>query len=374
MDQKKLMALPHPIRFEAVLKGTVEQMIFEPLKIMDAMKPYLADKHSPTEWIINKISSVQKKAMDYFNLSGGNLGSFILMLARSRLRAHGDPIFQITPTLQSLLDETDIGNETPTRFFYPPFNFIYLVFSQPNSFLVFNKESGHHVCEGSYIATYDLPAHHDIFSIPERNQYLKLDPSKPVRLVELVVTGSPMGKNNALDDASTDFILFIQDEDESLQTLLDRHIDFFKSPQAYCRPGVQAFNPNETDNFKAIIFGLAKALLYLNLPDSIQEKQAERTDLEKRITQLGNKKAAKLKRKLENAYDKIRVGPVAFQIDSHITNTQTGSVKTHWRRGHFKRIRFGEGRSEVKISWIQPSLVNASGLTGNVTPKKYILR
>jgi len=373
-NDKALMLLPHPIRFEAAINSTVESEIFEPLGIMEAMKPYLADKHSPTEWIINKISVVQKKAMAYFEMAGGSLGSFILMMALSRLRAHGKAIFKITPALQTLLDETDIGADLPASFFRPPYDFIYLEFAQPNLFYVFNKISGNHLCEGAYVASYDIPAYHEIFSIPERNRYLNLDPSKPIRLVELVITGSPVGKQSALDDASKDLILFIQDEDECLQNLLDRHIDFFKSPHGYCRPGVEAFNPNEADSFKAIIFGLAKALLYLNLPESIQEKQADRTDLEKRIALLSNKKSSKLKRQLKKTYDKIIVGSTTFQGAGQVYDEKTGTVKPHWRRGHFRRIRFGEGRTEVKINWIQPILVNVSGLTDKVEPKSYTVR
>jgi len=186
--------------------------------------------------------------------------------------------------------------------------------------------------------------------------------------------GSPIGKDNALDDASQDLILFIQNEDECLQELLDRHITFFKSPQAYCHRGMAAFNANEADSFKAIIYALAKALLYLNLPESRQEKNNERTELKNRIALLGNKKASKLSRKLEKTYDKIIVGSSSFQDTDEKSVTKGGNIKTHWRRGHFRRIRIGEGRTEVKIGWIQPSLVNASVLTENVTPKNYSVR
>jgi hypothetical protein len=35
------------------------------------------------------------------------------------------------------------------------------------------------------------------------------------------------------------------------------------------------------------------------------------------------------------------------------------SPRTHWRCGHFRGVRFGEGRSEIKQMWIEPVLVNA---------------
>ncbi|MDO9141158.1 MAG: hypothetical protein U1E09_00315 [Methylococcales bacterium] len=374
MDDKALMSLPHPIRFEIAINGTVEKVIFESMGIMDAMKPYLTDQHAPTESIINTVPIIKKTAISYLELSGGNLGSFLLMMARARLRAHGDAFFQITPALQTLLDETDLGKDLPSHFFRPPYAFIYLEFAQPNPFYVLNKTSGEHLFEGAYIASYELPAHHNIFNIPERNRYLQLDPSKPIRLLELVLTGSPIGKENALDDASQDLILFIQNEDECLQELLDRHITFFKSPNAYCHRGMAAFNANEADSFKAIIYAIAKALLYLNLPESRQEKNNERTELENRIALLGNKKASKLSRKLEKTYDKIIVGPSSFQDTDEKSVIKVGAIKTHWRRGHFRRIRIGEGRTEVKIGWIQPSLVNANNLTEGASHKNYSVR
>lgn len=42
--------------------------------------------------------------------------------------------------------------------------------------------------------------------------------------------------------------------------------------------------------------------------------------------------------------------------------TQDGthaSPRAHWRRGHWRGVRFGEGRKELKRVWIEPTLVNA---------------
>ncbi|MEM9814969.1 MAG: hypothetical protein AAF827_00945 [Cyanobacteria bacterium P01_D01_bin.6] len=34
------------------------------------------------------------------------------------------------------------------------------------------------------------------------------------------------------------------------------------------------------------------------------------------------------------------------------------SPRTHWRRGHYRRVAIGEGRNERKTVWIEPTLVN----------------
>jgi hypothetical protein len=36
------------------------------------------------------------------------------------------------------------------------------------------------------------------------------------------------------------------------------------------------------------------------------------------------------------------------------------SPRTHWRRGHWRRVAVGQGRTERKVIWIQPVLVNHS--------------
>jgi hypothetical protein len=45
-----------------------------------------------------------------------------------------------------------------------------------------------------------------------------------------------------------------------------------------------------------------------------------------------------------------------------------------WRRGHFRRIRFGEGLSESRLGWIKPVLVNAAEAFGPVKTKPYAVR
>lgn len=39
------------------------------------------------------------------------------------------------------------------------------------------------------------------------------------------------------------------------------------------------------------------------------------------------------------------------------SNTLGGSVRLHWRRGHYRQQRFGTGLSEQKIIWLEPVLV-----------------
>ncbi len=48
--------------------------------------------------------------------------------------------------------------------------------------------------------------------------------------------------------------------------------------------------------------------------------------------------------------------------------------RPHWRRGHFRRSRYGEGLSESRLGWIEPVLVTAQEAFGTVKTKPYTMR
>jgi hypothetical protein len=50
------------------------------------------------------------------------------------------------------------------------------------------------------------------------------------------------------------------------------------------------------------------------------------------------------------------------------------SVRSHWRRGHLRRIRYGEHLSESRLDRIRPVLVKAGEAFGAVKAKGYVVR
>ncbi len=64
--------------------------------------------------------------------------------------------------------------------------------------------------------------------------------------------------------------------------------------------------------------------------------------------------------------------PAARRRDRH--REPYGSLRPHWRRGHFRRIRFGEQLSESRLGWIRPVLVKANEAFASVKAKPYRLR
>ncbi len=59
-------------------------------------------------------------------------------------------------------------------------------------------------------------------------------------------------------------------------------------------------------------------------------------------------------------------------------STQSGasgtSKRTHWRRGHFRRQRCGVGRSERRLVFVKPCLINSSSLEGDLADTEYRIR
>jgi hypothetical protein len=51
-----------------------------------------------------------------------------------------------------------------------------------------------------------------------------------------------------------------------------------------------------------------------------------------------------------------------------------GTRRPHWRRGHFRRQPVGPARSERKLIFIRPVLVNAAHFHGDIADTQYRLR
>jgi hypothetical protein len=379
LNDPDILALPHPVRVDAALGEPLEVGALRALGLLEGLKPYLGDIRVTTEWLLNRVPGMAEAAIASVGAPGSfNLGAFLLLLARARLRAHGDPILEVSAPLQALLAETDLAEGLPARFFRCPYPVVYVAFARPCPLTIYNRASGRHEVEGAYVGSYLVPPGHELHERTGRAAALGIDPRRPTRVIELTITGSPIGKHNALDDASHDLALFIQDEDACLDTLLARHNAYYASPAACDTPGFEPPRPEEVAMSTAVIAQLAKVLLYLNLPEAEQQPLPERSELERRLRQLGPKKAARLKRRLPTAYDRILIGPTRA-TPSEAAPAATGSephrsLRPHWRRGHFRRIRYGEQLSESRLGWIRPVLVNASEAFGAVKAKPYVLR
>lgn len=60
---------------------------------------------------------------------------------------------------------------------------------------------------------------------------------------------------------------------------------------------------------------------------------------------------------LESGYTKIKyVGHKIYSFSSEKSNAK--EIDVHWRRGHWRNQKYGEGLTESKLVWIMPTIVN----------------
>lgn len=63
-------------------------------------------------------------------------------------------------------------------------------------------------------------------------------------------------------------------------------------------------------------------------------------------------------------FSRIRLCGRAFRAGAeHGSHADAGTVRSHWRRGHFRSQAYGQGRQLRKLVWIMPVLVNAATMT-----------
>lgn len=130
------------------------------------------------------------------------------------------------------------------------------------------------------------------------------------------------------------------------------------------RTGYTTFNEERRrvmEDNKQILIG---AMLYLSLyPEKgIEQWPAGAPEKFVRKTQ-GNKQeqASALQKLSERGWSRSTYYNIESQRSANGGDGNSDrSVATHWRRGHWRKQAFGPNRSERRMTWIRPMLVNAS--------------
>lgn len=337
-------------------------------------------------------------------LSGTNLGVFAHSFFHTRFEMTGASIFSLDDKLFRELCDTDISSKTPCEFLRTPMPFMYLEFGQTRHLdlpRTFNEQSGWHIMEGAYLNSYTLRQDELIREIESPDAAL-MDITKPhnrfnaithalltgfitknggdVQIIEVLATGSPLGKGHVLDDSTHQFVLIIQDRDMDVETLLDWHIKYNRRElisQIDIQTGgatdslpvrsIYKISDEEEETLSNAVHCIAKALLYINSDTCKLTHLNDATEAKKVISRTQNKaKIRKLESRAKSLSDYILITlPKDVEDELNYTRTGEGSSKsTHWRRAHFHPFKFGKGRTQTRIKWIPRKLVNAvKGLT-----------
>jgi hypothetical protein len=158
MNDRSVLMLRHLVRADAALGQAAEQLMFASTGMLEAIQPHPTEETSTMEWIINTVPGMQEMAMLSLGAPGSfNMGTLVLMLARARLRAYGDPILQVAAPLQAQLAATDLGGQLPARFFRCPYPAVYIELARPSPLRIVNRESGLHEVEAAYVTSHRIP-------------------------------------------------------------------------------------------------------------------------------------------------------------------------------------------------------------------------
>lgn len=362
-----LLRLPHPKRIAVTgVDRYFEQSIGD---VWPEVARVLGDASRPRSEAVELLISDETDALVRSTPGTTNYGAIESFAIPARYRLLNGRLFHIVDALNEALKDTDLGDDVPCLFVRPPLAAAYIEFGSARRddprYRVSNVETGEHVLEGAYLTSVDWtpPQSTAPDSVFHR---LGLAPGESVRVLEICLVGSPVGKRGILDDAMSYFNLYVRerDEDRPVAEVLNEQFKIYRETIQAVR-GAHVATAAEEEELRQGITHLAKALLYLHCDACERVEEPSETGLRKRLAGLGPRKQARIARRLMHTYDRIRIQarPIAR---GHAAATGR-TVATHLRRAHFRLARVGVGRTERKLVWIQPMLINP---TGSMTPPK----
>ncbi|MFK4132357.1 hypothetical protein ACI2KR_08690 [Pseudomonas luteola] len=226
------------------------------------------------------------------------------------------PIMTITQALVDLLNDTGIKDDVPCKYFAPPNRTVYIEFNAAEARNLaihrLRSEGIEYLCEGCYVQERILD-HAPRMSSAAR-EALEIDPHKRTRIIEVGFTASPYGneaflKSNAIP-VTCDLIdfatIYIQDENEPLAEMLQKHLIFSRSIAAetgsLSAQHLEDFEKRFTEGFSQ----LAKILFYLHVERRERIEVNEKSLIEERLKKTAPKKHGKLCRSVERHWSSKR--------------------------------------------------------------------
>ena len=319
--------------------------------------------------------------------SGSNFGHFDAGFFSHAFYAKGSRMFKLDEKLVKLLDKTDLGLKAPAGFVQPPFANMF-IHASPDLTIV-NKATGDHAVDGVFLNQYTATDKEVFEELTDPNAPERVDTAMTkfmmdkglitpdggeMRVIEMMVTGRP--KANMVDDATFSFILMMQDPMTPISDLVDTHCEYYgtkvKAHNDSLGTGIKFENADlqHQQQMRDCIEFVVKALLYINSEESTREKVMALSDLKRELKRTQNKaKQRKIQRKINRSSDYVLIGMKDTGLADSVSSGD-GHKRAHWRRGHFREQRYGEGRAELKVIWIKPTLVGKD----KPTTKDYVVK
>lgn len=301
------------------------------------------------------------------------------------------PIFTVSPALDLMLEDTKINGNIPVRFFAPPAATCFIEFDPPENRQVSTHRSfaerRYRICEGAFVQENIFP------SLPKLSrmatEMLELDPNLPTRKLNISFSASPVDKfgkaagrsmAGEIGDDTVDFLsLFLQDPEEDVTSMLERHIRYYllrnEIEASMSALDFDAF----TANFRRNLIHLTKIFFYLNVEKRQQVKINAASDLERSIKAVAPKKQRKLIQQRSRVYDRIVVGPKEYVPVSQrleAGDLPSGTRRPHYRRGYFGIRYVGSGQAKhAELVRVKEALINEQLIKdADIKPKQYEVR
>lgn len=111
---------------------------------------------------------------------------------------------------------------------------------------------------------------------------------------------------------------------------------------------------------------VVKVLLYLSLENTPVMHERPYSTAPRTFPGLGQRKRSERLQAVEKLYDRYLVGPDVWaeapKAGQRTGSTHEHSVRTHWRRGHFRMQPYGPSAAQRRLIFVMPTVVRADRL------------
>jgi hypothetical protein len=230
---------------------------------------------------------------------------------------------ELTPSLQHLLASFDLGDDIPVSLLRPP---------MPAGFIRFGEE----------MQKAALMPHLDGFAFSRIDGVYVFETAFAGERGLALVAVYNVDDHHGLGISGITMV--IRDEREPLVHVMDR----ISAKMKHAHRG----------HHQALAQICTKVFLYWNVEQARRVVETPYTNAMQQLKQLDPKRSAKLRRRVNQLYDRILLGPLTLPGHVH------GDVSPHWRRGHFRMQSHGPHHSLRKVIFIAPTLVQADRMDG----------
>lgn len=293
------------------------------------------------------------------------------------------PVFTVNPALNLLLADTGIKEDIPAQYFALPYPTCFIEFDpaerrEHTTHFMFSGGTPE-ACEGALLQETRME---DLKKLRQSTrEALELDPNLPARIIEIGLSASPIHSRSAHETKmpvafdNIDLItLYIQDEQESIHAILQRHFRFYDEIMAPVAHLTSEDGRTFSELFQENFAYLTKILFYLNVEKNQCRVENESSALENRLATVGDKKKDKLRRQLHRVYDRVIIGPDQYTPIKDLMATDQlpkGTKSPHYRRGYFGIRWKGTGEKKVaELIRVTHTIINEHLLRGSSKPIK----